>query len=83
MVRVKDILRSMRAVSKPIPVSEKRTYTVAEIRSILRISLPTTYALIRENLFQSVKVGRGIRISKQSFDEWLCAGLNKGGGTHG
>jgi len=50
---------------------EKKTYTVTEIQDILGISQPTAYALIKENLFHAVKVGRHIRISKKSFDTWL------------
>ena len=49
----------------------KRTYTVEEIQGILGISAPTAYTLVRRNLFRYVKVGRSIRISKKSFDEWL------------
>ena len=50
---------------------EKRTYTVGEIRNILGVSQPTAYGLVRKNYFRTVKVGRHIRISKKSFDEWL------------
>lgn len=49
----------------------KRTYTVDEIQDILGISQPTAYALIKKNLFHSIRVGRHIRISKISFDAWL------------
>ncbi len=49
----------------------KRTYTVDEIQDILGISQPTAYALIKKNLFHSIRVGRHIRISKVSFDAWL------------
>lgn len=49
----------------------KTTYTPKEIQKILQISEPTTYALIRKNLFLSKRVGRHIRISKKSFDKWL------------
>lgn len=56
-----------------LPQSEqdKRTYTVGEIQNILGISQPTAYGLVRKNYFRTVKVGRHIRISKRSFDEWL------------
>lgn len=50
---------------------EKTTYTPKEIQKILQISEPTTYALIKKNLFLSKRVGQHIRISKKSFDEWL------------
>ena len=50
---------------------EKRVYTVSEIMDILSISHCTAYALIKSGQFKSVKVGKGYRISKQSFDKWL------------
>ena len=51
--------------------NEKRTYTVEEIQNILGISKSTAYALVKSNEFKSINVGRHIRISKKSFDEWL------------
>lgn len=50
---------------------EKRTYTVDEIQDILGISQPTAYALVKKNFFKTIYVGRHIRISKKSFDDWL------------
>ena len=50
---------------------EKRTYSIEEIQQILDISRSTAYVLIKRKLFKSVKVGKQIRISKKSFDEWL------------
>lgn len=50
---------------------EKRCYSVDEIQKILDISRSTAYALIRRKVFKSQKVGKQIRISKQSFDAWL------------
>lgn len=50
---------------------EKRTYSIEEIQHILDISRSTAYLLIKRKLFKSVKVGKQIRISKKSFDEWL------------
>lgn len=49
----------------------KRTYTVDEIQDILGISQPTAYALVKKNVFRSIRIGRNIRISKASFDAWL------------
>ncbi len=51
--------------------SEKRTYSIEEIQQILDISRSTAYSLIKRRLFKSVKVGKQIRVSKKSFDEWL------------
>lgn len=50
---------------------DKRTYTVSEIQDILGISRPTAYNIIGSGVFKSVRVGRRIRVSKKSFDEWL------------
>ena len=49
----------------------KSTYTVEEIMEILRISKPTALALIKSNVFSSIKFKNTIRISKESFDNWL------------
>ena len=62
-----------------LDTSEKRTYTVEEIQNILGISQPTAYNLVHSNLFHWVKIGRHIRISKKSFDEWLDCGMPDGG----
>ncbi|NCD03857.1 MAG: DNA-binding protein [Clostridia bacterium] len=50
---------------------EKRTYTVDEIQDILNISRTTAYELVKTDNFKCIKIGRVIRISKKSFDEWL------------
>lgn len=49
----------------------KKSYSVTEIQQILGISRPTAYKLIKQNVFQSVRLNGGIRIIKSSFDEWL------------
>jgi excisionase family DNA binding protein len=49
----------------------QRTYGVKDIQSILGVSQPTAYSLVHRGLFQVVKVGRHIRVSKASFDMWL------------
>lgn len=51
--------------------TNKKSYSVAEIREILNISRPTAYKLINKNEFQSVHMSDGIRIIKASFDAWL------------
>lgn len=50
---------------------ENKTYTVEEIATQLNISLKSAYALARTGEFRSVRVGRMIRVSRESFDEWL------------
>ena len=52
-------------------VSEKRTYSVQEIADILQISRIMAYNLCKQPLFKTVKVGKYVRVSKPSFDEWL------------
>lgn len=52
-------------------ISDKRTYMVSEIANILGISASSAYSLVKENVFNSVRIGSTIRISKKSFDEWL------------
>lgn len=59
---------------KPI-LYEKKTYTVQEIMKILGIGKNAAYQLVRENKFKSVRIGSSIRISKQSFDQWLNENL--------
>ena len=50
---------------------EKRTYSVSEIAEILQISKSMAYELCKKALFKTVKVGKYVRISKPSFDDWL------------
>ena len=51
---------------------EKRCYTVEELQSILCVSRPTVYSLLKRNEFRWFQIGGGkYRISKKSFDEWL------------
>lgn len=51
--------------------ADKRTYSVQEIADILQISKSMAYALCKEALFKTVKVGKYVRVSKPSFDAWL------------
>ena len=49
----------------------QRTYRVCDIAEILGISNASAYRLIKEGHFNTVRIGTSIRISRQSFDEWL------------
>ncbi len=51
--------------------NEKRTYSVQEIADILQISRSMAYNLCSQSLFKTVRVGKYVRVSKPSFDEWL------------
>lgn len=60
-------------------MEEKRVYHVYEIQEILGIGQNTTYRLVRQRLFRSVRIGDHIRISKKSFDKWFastCEGIS-------
>lgn len=48
-----------------------RTYLVEDIQKILGISRTSAYQLVKEGQFQVVRIGKAIRISKKSFDDWL------------
>jgi excisionase family DNA binding protein len=50
---------------------QKRTYSVAEVMEILRISRKKAYELCKSGSFKIVRIGTTIRVSKSSFDEWL------------
>ena len=50
---------------------KKRVYSVDEIAGILCISRSSAYNLVKTQAFTIVRIGRAIRISKASFDEWL------------
>lgn len=52
-------------------IMDKRTYSVAEIQSILEISRRKAYELCNSNSFKVVRIGKTIRISKLAFDKWL------------
>lgn len=54
-----------------IGISEKRTYTVKEIADILGIGKTAAYKLVHTGVFKTVQIGTTIRVSRQSFDEWL------------
>lgn len=49
----------------------KRTYSVQEIAGILQISRSKAYHLCDGKEFRVLKLGRLVRVSKNSFDEWL------------
>lgn len=49
----------------------KRVYTIDEIAAILRVSRTSAYRFVKSGKFKSVYIGTMLRISKESFDEWL------------
>ncbi len=58
-------------IMKTPATNEKRTYSVQEIAEILHISRSMAYNLCSQSLFKTVRVGKYVRVSKPSFDEWL------------
>ncbi len=50
---------------------EKRSYSVAEAAEILGVSKRSIYNLCAAEAFKSVRIGKKLRISRISFDEWL------------
>lgn len=52
-------------------VYNKRSYSVEEVCEILGVARQTVYKLINQGCFKAVRVERGYRIVKSSFDEWL------------
>lgn len=51
---------------------QNRTYTVEDIAAILGIGRTTAYKLAKSGAFKTIRIGSVIRISKQSFEEWLA-----------
>ncbi len=67
----REVITIGRIESSDNPTAAKRTYTVAEIMKILGISRKKAYELCNSSNFKIVRIGRSIRVSKSSFDEWL------------
>jgi excisionase family DNA binding protein len=44
---------------------------VKDVQAILQIGRRQAYELVHSNVFYSVRVGRRIKISKQSFLKWF------------
>lgn len=57
--------------NKPNGAAERRCYTVEDLETMLFVSRPTVYRLLKLSKFPWFKVGSTYRIPKKSFDEWL------------
>ena len=55
-------------------VSERKTYSVSEIVAILGIGKNKAYELCNSKKFKTVRIGKSIRIVKESFDLWFNGG---------
>lgn len=49
----------------------KKSYTVEEIVSLLGITRQSVYKLIDKGCFSALKLEKGYRVRKDSFDRWL------------
>ena len=52
-------------------VFNKGSYSVEEVCEMLGIARQTVYKLINQACFNAVKVEKGYRIVKSSYDKWL------------
>lgn len=55
---------------------EKDTLEVSDIRKILGCGINQAYALVRSGTIHHVRVGRKIKIPKESFYAWYKGGTN-------
>ena len=58
-------------ITKTSKKQEVKAYSVEDIAEMLQIGRTAAYKLVREGHFKTVNIGRKIRISKKSFEEWL------------
>ena len=50
---------------------EKATMSVQELSSLMGISLPKAYELVRQPDFPVLRIGTRILVPKDAFKEWL------------
>ena len=54
-----------------LTINPKKTYTCKEVVAILGVSRKSVYRLLDQENIKTIRIGRIIRISKQSFDSWF------------
>ena len=54
--------------------TQSRTYTMSNIATILGIGRASAYKLANSGLFKAIRIGNMIRISRNSFEDWLRVG---------
>jgi excisionase family DNA binding protein len=57
-------------------VTEPEFLKVEEIAARMRISKMTAYRLVEHGEFESVRIGRSFRISRDSFERYLAERTN-------
>jgi len=54
-----------------------KTYKVSDIESILQLSRTKAYAIVNQNLFPIIRIGKIIRIPSEPFDGWMTSQMNQ------
>ena len=54
--------------------TERKTYSVPEIAAMLGIGKNKAYELCNSEQFRIIRVGRSLKVVKQSYDLWLSGG---------
>ncbi len=62
-------MENLTTTNKPFQKSEPTQFK--KLQTSLQISRSMAYNLCKQPLFKTVKVGKYVRVSKPSFDEWL------------
>lgn len=52
-------------------------YTAKEIATILSVSPKMVYKLMDKGVWEIIRIGTSVRISKSSFEEWLTSLITK------
>ena len=47
---------------------------IGEVAEVLDVSLSRAYALVREGVLPSVRLGRQVRVERDQLAEWLAKG---------
>jgi excisionase family DNA binding protein len=55
-------------------------YTVSEVATHLKVSVPAIYRWISEGKIEAVKMGRSVRITQTALDRFIAASTDKSGG---
>ncbi|TVY06945.1 helix-turn-helix domain-containing protein [Paenibacillus cremeus] len=68
-----EVTKSNKKKKKPIVDIDQlpAVMMVEDVQAFLRIGRPQTYKLVSEGNFHSVRIGRTIRISRDSFINWF------------
>lgn len=52
-------------------VSQKKTYSVPEIRAMLGLNKVSAYEMVKNGQLESIMINKRIRVTKVSFDAWF------------